>query len=305
MDTKENNKLLAVPAYSIGVSLQHFLINLLKFTSSILKIFIQSKRATPISNFTSFNEVVVLGNGPSAKDFLEQKQDFLAQKAILAVNFFVRHEKFYQLKPSFYVLADPAFFMREEASHVLDVLASSVDWKLLLLVPSYAKKQSLWQEKKKALSKNSSIKIAYFNMTKIDGFNWFVNYAVIKGWGLPAPRNVLVPSIANCIRMRFNTIYLAGADHSWFKQLWINDHNEIVIEDKHSYDTSDSKSDTGPSTKSNTNSAPTGILYMGLESIAMALKSYIKLNQLAMRKNIQIYNITQGSFIDVFERLKT
>lgn len=291
--SQKSEQWLKLPASGIMVSLQHFLINVLKTVSSILKILIQSKRATPICNPTPFDEVVVLGNGPSAKEFLEQKQDFLQQKAILAVNFFAKHEKFAQLKPSFYVLADPAFFLREEAAGILDILRNSVNWNLLLMIPNYAKKQALWKEKQAVLLQNTSIKIAYYNMTKIDGFDCFLYRAISKGWGLPAPRNVLVPSIAHCIRMNFKTIYVAGADHSWIKQLWINDNNEVMIDDKHFYDTSNSKQIVRV--------APLCIV---LESISLALKSYIHLNNLAQKKNVRILNITPGSYIDVFDRLK-
>lgn len=293
MCAKTKKEFLEVPSSSVAMSIQHFLINLLKSAASILKIFIQSKKATPLTNFTQCKEVVILGNGPSAKDFLEEKQDFLSQKAILAVNFFARHAKFLQLKPSFYVLADPAFFMREKSAQLLDILCHSVDWNLLLMIPNYAKKQPLWNEKKIALLQNPSIQIAYFNMTKIDGFDWFTQQSILKGWGLPAPRNVLVPSIANCLRMGFKTIYLAGADHSWVKLLWVNDQNEVMIEDKHCYDES-----------SQSAVHKTAPLYFVLESISLALKSYVQLNKLAEKKHIAITNITPGSYIDVFDRIK-
>lgn len=293
MGEKAKEEVLKVPASSIVVCIQHFLINSLKSFVSFLKILIQSKRATPISNFTPYNEVVVLGNGPSAKEFLEEKRDFLQQKAVLAVNFFAQHKSFDQIKPSFYVLADPAFFMKEDAAQILDILSNSVAWDLLLLIPTYAKKQPLWKEKKTHIDKNQHIKTAYYNMTKIDGFDWFIQQATLKGWGLPSPRNVLVPSITHCIKMNFRTIYIAGADHSWLKQLWVNDNNEVILDDKHSYD-------TGSKTVSKAN-AP---LYLIVESFSIALKSYIKINQVAKRRNTRIYNITPGSYIDVFDRLK-
>lgn len=293
MDARTKKTGIGIPVGNSLVAIQRFSINFLKLFASLLKIFIQSRKSTSISNPTPYNEVVVLGNGPSAKEFLELKQDFLQQKAVLAVNFFAKHELFSHLKPSFYVLADPAFFMNEEAAQILDILSDAVTWDLLLMIPTYAKKQPLWEEKKTRITKNQHIKTAYYNMTKIDGFDWFIRQATLKGWGLPAPRNVLVPSIAHCIKMNFKTIYLAGADHSWLKQLWVNDNNEVILDDKHSYD-------TGKKTVSKAN-AP---LYLIVESFSIALKSYIKINQLAKYRNVRIYNITPDSYIDVFDRLK-
>ena len=293
MDARTKKTGIGIPVGNSLAAIQCFSSNSLKLFASLLKILIQSRKATPISNFTPYKEVVVLGNGPSAKEFLESKQDFLQQKALLSVNFFAKHEFFSRLKPSFYVLADPAFFMKDEAAQILSILSDTVNWDLLLMIPNYAKKQPLWHEKKALLARNSFIKIAYYNMTKVEGFDWFVQQATMKGWGLPAPRNVLVPSIANCMRMGFDTIYLAGADHSWIKQIWVNDNNEVILDDKHSYD-------TGAKTVSKAN-AP---LYLIVGSFSIALKSYAKINQLAKYKNVRIYNITPGSYIDVFERLK-
>lgn len=294
MDARTKKPGIGIPVGNSLVAIQCFVINSLKLFASLLKIFIQSRKPTPISNPTPYNEVVVLGNGPSAKEFLEEKRDFLQQKAVLAVNFFAQHKSFDQIKPSFYVLADPTFFVKKESSLLLDTLRDSVNWNLLLMIPNYAKKQPLWHEKKAILTQNPFIKIAYYNMTKIDGFDWFIRQATLKGWGLPTPRNVLVPSIAHCLRMGFRSIYIAGADHSWIKQLWVNDQNEVMIDDKHCYDEADSQSAIH-------RTAP---LYFVLECISLVLKSYIHLNEIAISKHTSIVNITPGSYIDVFERLK-
>lgn len=282
-----------VPAPAKLVSIQRFLSDSLKLTVSLLKMTIQSKKASRLVNPTPFDEVVVLGNGPSAKDFLEQKQDFMKDKAILAVNFFALHERFTQVKPSLYVLADPAFFMREDDAGILDVIKESVDWDFLLMIPSYAKKHAIWRKKQALLSKNPCIGIAYYNMTKVDGPEWFVQRATLKGWGLPAPHNVLVPSIANCLRIGFRNIYVAGADHSWIKQLWVNENNEVLLDDKHCYDNG--------SKETVRKSAP---LYRILLSFSMVLQSYGRIDRVARKLGTGIYNITPGSYIDVFARLK-
>ena len=47
---------------------------------------------------------------------------------------------------------------------------------------------------------NPNIRIAYFNMTKINGPLWFIDAATLKGLGGPAPRNVMIPAIILSIR---------------------------------------------------------------------------------------------------------
>lgn len=287
---------LTVSAPSILISIQQGLVKSLKMAASLLKILLQSKRCRKPQNPTPFQDVVILGNGPSAKDFLAQKKDFLQNKAIVAVNYFAKYEDFSRLRPTLYILADPAFFLREEAAGLFNLLHTAVNWPLTLMIPSYARKHPLWKEKKNVLKGNSFIKIIYYNMTKIDGPRWFIRTAISKGWGLPAPRNVLVPAIAQCLRMGFHTLYLAGADHSWLKLLWVNDQNEVMIDDKHFYDSSSSH-DKDTVHKS----AP---LHITLESLTLVLKSYIYLDNWAQHHHVRIVNITPGSYIDVFERQK-
>ena len=57
-----------------------------------------------------------------------------------------------------------------------------------------------------------------------------------NGWGMPRPHNVLIPSIILSMRMGFKKIYLAGADHSWLKEIFVSEDNEVFLTQKHFYD---------------------------------------------------------------------
>lgn len=260
---------------------------------SLCKILCFSKKASSVGvSQKSCEEIVILANGPSLKGFLAQKRSFWESKDCLTVNHACKAPIFTDIKPQYHVFADPAFFNDNGIASTLDILAEKVTWNIFVFVPFSARKQSLWIEKSKTLKQNPHIHILFFNMTKVSGFESFVNRCLRCGWGLPSPRNVLVPSIAHCMRIGYKNIYLAGADHSWIKELWVNDNNEVMIDDRHYYD-------TGASSVHQTAN-----LSMVLGSIAIALNSYSALEKYATHKNIKIYNITPGSYIDIFERMK-
>ncbi|MCM1041142.1 MAG: hypothetical protein NC396_01760 [Bacteroides sp.] len=260
--------------------------------ASLLKVLCFSKKTSVNVSESLCKDVVILANGPSLKDFLDQKRLFWESKDRLTVNHACKSPIFTEIRPQYHVFADPAFFNDSGSSTTFDVIAQKVTWKFFVFVPFSAKKQPLWREKHKILQQNPYIHVRFFNMTKVSGFDSFVNHCVKRGWGLPSPRNVLVPSIAHCLRMGYKNIYLAGADHSWIKELWVNDNNEVMIDDRHYYDSASS------------NVHQTAHLSLVLESIAIALNSYSDLERYAKCKNAKIYNITPGSYIDVFERMK-
>ncbi len=259
---------------------------------SILKMLIQSRAVSSLPvPVEGVQEVVVLGNGPSLRPFIEKKRAFFEGRELLAVNYAVLSDYFTALKPRYYVLADPAFFL--EKSHrekVFSRLGQEVNWEMYLFLPVDARKNRLWQE---FIPQNSRIRIHYFNMTPVDGFTFFRHLAYRKGWGMPRPRNVLIPSIMIALRMNFSTLYVAGADHSWMREYWVNDENRVVEDLNHFYDKGQSVRYVSPFP-----------LHRLLESMATAFRSYHLIQKFALTQHKRIINITEGSFIDAFDRLK-
>ena len=69
------------------------------------------------------------------------------------------------------------------------------------------------------LAANPHIKVYAYNTTPIEGFQNICDFIFDRGWGVPRPHNVLIPSIAMGFATSFKKIYLAGADHSWLPRL--------------------------------------------------------------------------------------
>lgn len=271
--------------------LQSFFSGCVQTFLSIVKILLQSRRVGTPRKTCTHDEIVVLGNGPSLRPLIESKRDFLQGKSLLAVNYAVLSDSYEELKPDYYLVADPAFFVQKaHCDRLFDALAAKTNWNLTLYLSTHARKSKLWQEK---LAGHPHIHIHYFNMTPVEGFRWFVHLAFRRGWGMPRPRNVLIPSVMTALRMPFHTIYVAGADHSWLKEIWVNEDNVVMEDLNHFYDKKGSERYVSDRR-----------LHDLLLSMHIAFKSYHTIRDYADSIGKQIYNVTEGSYIDAFERKK-
>ena len=191
--------------------------------ASIAKIILLSKFGK-ISKSGIGEDIVILGNGPSLNTTISESAEFLALHKKLAVNFACNAPVFFDLRPEYYVLADPHFFA-SDAENVISLWSNlaKVDWQMTLFIP-FKKNSSRLSE----LASNKNIRIERYNLTPIEGFKGFCHKVFRSGLGMPRPRNVLIPSIMLAIAAGFKRIYIAGADHSWMKTISVNDNNEVV-----------------------------------------------------------------------------
>lgn len=265
---------------------------------SVVKIVLQSKLVTRLpGHFSNPDELLILANGPSLKRTVEESADFVRGKTLLAVNFCVTSPMFEQLKPELYLIADPLFWIvSEKREQLFRTMAEKTTWDMNFLVPARALKNKEWQP---LLAGNPHIRLYIYNTTPIEGFQGFCNWIFSKGWGVPRPHNVLIPSIAMGIRLPFKKIYLAGADHSWLPEITVTDDNVVLMHQKHFYDQNKSKAATV--TQENLHSAR---LYTILYHMYVAFKSYFVLEDYARSRGKEVINVTPGSYIDAFKRMK-
>ena len=264
---------------------------------SVIKIIIQSRpcSATPLAKVN--DELVILGNGPSLNLTMEQHSDFLKARHLLAVNFAVNTPVFTDLQPKFYMLTDPVFFNRMELENVQLLwrnFAENVNWDMTLFIPTKVKRQGKWYEN---VATNTHIRICTYNMTPVEGLHWFEYLAYNHGWGMPRPRNVLIPSIMQALAMKYSTIYLAGADHSWLKTLSVDDDNRVVSIQPHFY-----KEEKKEEERIRVDYMKVK-LHEILESMSIAFRTYHTIRRYADSKGAKIINITPDSYIDAFPKL--
>lgn len=265
---------------------------------SVVKIALQSKKASPLpSSFSNPHELLILANGPSLNNTVSEASHFVKGKTLLAVNFSVTSPMFEELRPELYLIADPLFWIvPEKREQLFRTLAEKTSWDMHLFIPARALKCKEWMP---LIAGNKHIKTCIYNTTPVEGFRWFCHRVYAKGWGVPRPHNVLIPSIAIGLRLPFRTIYLAGADHSWLPEISVTDDNVVLMHQKHFYDTNRSKAATV--TQENLSSAR---LHTILYHMYVAFKAYFVLDDYARSIGKEIFNITPGSYIDAFKRMK-
>lgn len=257
----------------------------------MIKLALKSKSSTISTVATSNDSVIIMGNGPSLNDTMAQHSDVLMKTPTLAVNFAANVPQFQELKPRYYVLADPHFFVASQDVNVAKLRENlaSVDWEMTLFVPFEAKKYGF-------AVNNTNIEIEYFNFLAVEGFEWLENWAYSSGRGMPRPRNVLIPSIMVAMKLGFGNIYITGADHSWTKTLSVNERNEVVSIQPHFY-----KEDENEEKRVRVDYLKYP-LHQIVYSFYIAFKSYHSIQRYALHKGVNIYNSTPESFIDAFPR---
>ncbi len=298
LTTFENQKIFM----KLLLIIQGFFNQLSQSIASIIKVILLSK-STKKPPKATHNEMVILGNGPSLKDFLTYNRKFLQDKSSLAVNHFAGTDAFTEIKPNFYLINVPEFWtdnvdddVRQRRDNLVKNLIEKTTWKMTFLLGIGAKKSAEWQS---ISDKNEFITIYYLNPTPVAGFAWFKHFCYQKQWGMPRPHNVLIPSLMMSINMQFDKIYITGADHNWMKELFVADDNTVYLTQKHFYDLQTAQPDVMKKTGKGKRK-----MHEILIKFVHSFAGYFDINDYAKKRGVKIINITPNSFIDAFERMK-
>ena len=256
------------------------------------KMLLQSRPVVKAADRASAPEIIILANGPSLNQTIAEHADRLAATPSLAVNFMANAPQFQQLKPRYYVLADPHFFVGLEHDNVKSLWANiaAVNWPLTLFVPRTRLKIA------RKLLANSQVRVATYNFVGIEGFAWLERLAFSRGWATPRPRNVLILALMAAISAGYTRIYITGADHSWMETIRVTDDNRVVSIQPHFY--TDSKAEQLRSATEYRGYR----LHQIIDSFRIAFESYHHLQRYATAAGITILNATPNSYIDAFPR---
>lgn len=236
------------------------------------------------------SDLVILGNGPSIVDLLTRGAAFLAGKSSMAVNFSLNSDLIFNHQPQLYILADPYFFTGTHDERVRQLWSNinKVSWGMTLFIP-YGRKVD-------AMLDNENISVKRFHMTPIEGFKAFTHTSFKLGLGMPRPRNVLITALMVAVASGFKRIYLAGAEHSWLKDMVVDDNNRLGVALPHFYENNEEKVHVHYMNKT---------LAEELESLRIAFNSYQEIRAyIDTLHDVRIFNITPGSYIDAFDRVK-
>jgi len=283
--------------------IQSFLKCLGQTAESVIRILLLSKFKVRLKSISiKQQEVIILGNGPSLTDDLENNIGFLKNKDLVCVNHFPKTELYERLRPSYFVTSAPDLWLDniepkfvKSSKKLFEQINMKTCWPLTLFIPLEAKKHHRWR---KQLEANASISIQYYNNTPIEGWNFFKNWGFKANLGMPRPHNVMIPSLMLSIGMGYQRIFLLGADHSWLSEISVTSDNEVLINQKHFYDQDSAKGQPLDKRGKGKRTLPE-LLY----KFMTAFNSYFEIRRYADFKKISILNATRNSFIDAFERL--
>ena len=138
--------------------------------------------------------------------------------------------------------------------------------------------------------KNPLVKMHKYNSVPLSSTSKFIFHLYSRGLLLPVPESVIISSIYLAILLSFEKIHLFGVDHSWIKDLKVNEDNTTSIRLEH----------FGNSTDDTDNEKT---LSKFMISQYRLFNSHEVLNTYSKHKNVQIINNTFASYIDSYKRI--
>jgi len=271
-----------------------FLMKKVSLSSLILQPILKNKK-----------DILILGNGPSLKDTIQNVDLSSMNIDIVCVNEFALSDSFEKLKPRFYIFMDPVYWTKKLGDDNLDLIESNytniskkVDWPLILILPTAAKK---WNHFMNLPNDNPNITIKYVNTWNINGFKKFKFKLYKMGIASPQIQNVLVMATFLCINAKYESIFIVGADHSWHQQIFVDENNRLFWKNSHFYDKS--KVNLSPIY---CNAEQTQIFKMHeiMAALSRMFEGYHILEEYSIYMRVKVYNASKESFIDAFERTK-
>ncbi|MCX6113065.1 MAG: hypothetical protein NTY22_07285, partial [Proteobacteria bacterium] len=161
------------------------------------------------------DKVLIIMNGTSIMEALKKIDADIEKFDTICVNSFVTTDLFLKIRPRYYLMIDPTYWLDSVEPEVeitresiYSDLISKVDWEMYLIVPAYPKKIA-FAEKVALMNKN--IKLLKINITSISlGFKTIREFIYKINLGMPHPQNILVAGIFFAINMHYKEACLIG-----------------------------------------------------------------------------------------------
>ena len=251
------------------------------------------------------SRVVIIGNGPSLNSSIEKYKEEIAQSDIIVVNEFGATDLFEIFKPKLYVFADPAYFslpenMKDSVLNLFQTIVEKTKWPMHIIIPySYRDAHSLEIFRQ---NKNLTIDCYYDGMQDVGKKSKF------EAWDenliAPPAQTVLNTCVYMAIYWNYKDIYLIGADTSFLESLRVDQKtNEIFIMSSHFYQEEEVYSNNYYEASKGTKMEG-WTLHDLIWAFGNMFKMYSDLKDYADYKGVRIYNASEYSWINVFERKK-
>lgn len=258
-----------------------------------------------ICNITRNSEnLIVIGNGPSLLDSVKELN--LEGKDCIVVNHFCETNLYSQIKPRYYLLADPAYWgnigtyadwLRSKILRFIDSFVNKTTWDINLIVPSTA----MGSEFLERIKDNKFIHVYFLNMK--NSASPTTLQEKFEAWD----SNLIAPPAQTCLNacvwlgifLRYKRIYLIGADTTWIEQVHVDQEtNEVYTIDSHFY------GEKKIPLYADVEGKIPQKLHDELICISRALSYYWDLKYYADYADVHIFNASKYSLIDAYERKK-
>lgn len=246
----------------------------------------------------SSKSVHILANGPSLNGFIDELDtnwNRYKTDDFCVVNYIANQKIYEKVKPKYYVLSDPQFFLDShpdsyKAKKMFDNINERTSWNMNLYVPYFYYKKFL-------SVRNEHIKVIPLHTRQYVGLEKLRFWFYEKGLGNGEFGTVVQNAIYTMINLRYKTIYLYGVDHNFFDGLCLDNHNRLCTQISHFYD-KDKELRKKPVSIGLSVDLKT---YEFLEYYACLFRGHHILNQYALSQGCSVINCTKGSLIDAYK----
>ena len=250
-------------------------------------------------------DCLVIANGITLNDSLFKLGENLSDFDKIVMNSIANENIYTQLKPEYYVLADPEFFSKKSVVNIktktLKLKNNIVDkttWKMTLFIPW--KIIDNQKEVQAFFAKNKCISLCFFNITPVTGFEKIKFFCYKYNLGMPFLINTLVAAIYLSINMNYKRIFLLGAENNWFNSMFVGEDNNLYIPKQ--YFDKTGKKETAI-VYSDEREIKKHAIWEAFYDLYILFSNYHILNRYSTYKSAKILNATPGSAIDAFERV--
>lgn len=271
------------------------------------KIFRKSLIESPLPQIEHHSDkLIIIGNGPSLNESVVRYKDVITKYDRICVNYFGSSDLYVDLKPNIYVFADPAFFQipsnqKESIETLFDNIVYKTDWPLQIIVPYSVKDAPILNK----FITNANIKIDFY----YNGSQKTYKMSKFEIWDRnligPPAQNVLNVCVYLALFWNYHETFIIGADTSSLEDLRIDQKtNELYTVDKHFYKREDIYKDKSLFNEHNCRKLDGWKIHEYIYAIGRMLEGYYILAEYAKYKGLKVYNASEYSWINCFERKK-
>ena len=248
---------------------------------------------------------VIIGNGPSLNRSIELYGDKIKQMDCLMVNHSAATDMFDFIRPKYYLLVDPAWVDPDKSNHrdairkTIETIIMKTTWPMTIILPLKAKNGYATN----SFSQNPNLHILFYEDGNKIPKNVSLMEALDQNLISPPGQTVLNTAVWLGIYWGYKETYLIGADTSFVADLHVDQETNIVYSiDTHFYSSKEVVLDDFDE-KNHQRTFGTK-LHEEYFSAGIALQDYWNMKEYADWKGVKVYNASEYSWIDAFERKK-